>query len=614
MADNMKINEAMPSSVSSKIVVLDAGGQYCHLIARKIRELGVYAEIKASDTSAANLTKYNGIIISGGPASVFATKRPDIDKKLFRLGIPILGICYGHQLMAETLGGRVTKGQAGEYGLARMEVLIRDRLFKNLEPVERVWMNHRDVVDRLPNGFSVIAKSNVCEVAAMANFEKRWYGVQFHPEVVHTSKGKQILQNFVRDACGCSSGSWRPQDRISLLIREIRAQVGNRNIFFMMSGGVDSTVAFLLCVQALGKERVLGFYVDTGFMRKRDGFDIDRLATDGLNIRCMESSELFFGKLAGCIDPERKRRIIGRTFIDVANAALESYGLGPDQWLLGQGTIYPDTIESGDTTNSARIKTHHNRVGLIKKLLREGKIVEPLKDFYKDEVREVGRRIAAEMSVGPQFVEKQPFPGPGLAIRCLATRDGGAVLEDTMVSAVAARLSSGILMLRSVGVRGDERSYAQVAVLGGDASREILEDVSTAITNNIAHINRVTYLLSEREFRGEEWQIRKCFVTRDRIERLRAVDDHVMGFIAKSGLASILWQFPVIVIPLAKRGSSGDTVVLRPVESVDGMTAQFSRVNIDVWRGLARELMRYEGVEAVMLDVTNKPPATIEWE
>lgn len=626
----MRTSKSQFTNSVPKIGVLDAGGQYCHLIARKVRELGVYAEIIPSMTPAKQLTKYEGIIISGGPASVFAENKPEFDEALFDLNLPMLGICYGHQVMAKALGGTVRQGRHGEYGIAHLKVSRYGRvtpksIFKELDKIEPVWMSHRDIVVEKPEGFKVLGATNDCPVAAMAHPGKRYYGIQFHPEVVHTKKGKQILKNFVHDVCECNSNEWNPTDRIDKFKAEIRDVVGdNRKVFFLVSGGVDSTVAFALCVEALGKERVRGLYVDTGFMRKYDNEAIEQLHAAGMdNIRVIDASKQFTELLEKTYSPEQKRKKIGKKFLEITEQVLGSeFKLSSGEWVLGQGTIYPDTIESGGSKHAARIKTHHNRVSIIRKLIQEGKVVEPLHELYKDEVREIGQKLAADLKLPKRLIFRHPFPGPGLAIRCLASPGNSDISEHPIVTAITENynLTHGALNLRTVGVRGDERSYDKVVVLAGgikpDNLRRIedLEQISTEITNRAVDINRVTYCLTENKFDPCEWRIKRAFLSPERVKLLREADDLVLHFMERHNLLRKIWQFPVILIPLGNKDKRGDCVVLRPVESIDGMTAQYSKLEMPLLHELANEIKNLEGVDGVLIDITNKPPATIEWE
>ena len=381
----------------------------------------------------------------------------------------MLGICYGQQLMAHLLGGEVVPGDKGEYGLATMELAdSADSMFGGLGGTQQVWMNHRDVVGRVPEGFRVMGRTGTCAVAAIAAPDRRLFAVQFHLEVVHTPRGQEYLANFLFKVCGCGK-DWDPRHRVPLIEQEIRDCVGGRNVFFFVSGGVDSSVAFALCTRALGADRVRGVYVDTGLMREGETDFVRRMA----NLSVEEAGAQFLGALEGVTDPERKRHIIGEEFVRVQERIIESRRLMDEQWILGQGTIYPDTIESGGTAKASLIKTHHNRVAGIQRLMEAGRIVEPLKSFYKDEVRDVGR----ELGLAAELLDRHPFPGPGLAIRCLcaARQEAVRVTEDGLV-----------LPVHSVGVQGDARSYKPVLSIDAlDYAR------GTELINRLREVNRV---------------------------------------------------------------------------------------------------------------------------
>ncbi len=591
----------MPETVA-QITILDAGGQYCHLIARKVRELGVYADVKRSDTPADELGTPRGVIISGGPASVYDPGSPKVDPQIFRCGYPVLGICYGEQLMAYLLDGRVDPGEKGEYGLATLNLSgIPEGLFADCAPSSQIWMSHRDVVAELPSGFSIAGTTETCSTAAIVNTRAGLYGVQFHPEVVHTTEGRRILTNFVLNICHCVK-DWDPKDRVAQIENEIRETAAGRKVFFFVSGGVDSTVAFTLCLQALGSDRVRGVYVDTGLMRAGETEMVRGmfagLGASGVAIESAE--EQFLAPLANVWDPERKRAIIGEEFVRVQERIIENRRLIEEGWILGQGTIYPDTIESGGTSNAALIKTHHNRVAGIQKLIEEKRIVEPLKSFYKDEVREIGR----ELGLPATFLDRHPFPGPGLAIRCLCT-------ERT---AELTRSGSGwIVPIRSVGVQGDSRTYGHIlAIEDFPAAEALLQDQATTLVNEVRDINRVIALAGS-PVALQSLSVRPAWLTRLRLDRLRAADAIVREFCSVTGFEKEVWQFPVVLIPLGT-ADAPDSVVLRPIDSVDGMTAQSVAMPSDWLRDLTAQILEVPGVAAVFYDLTHKPPATIEWE
>jgi len=571
-------------------VVLDAGGQYCHLEARKVRDLGVYAEVRPSETPAAELAFARGIVISGGPSSVYDPGSPTADPAIFSTGQPVLGICYGQQLMAHLLGGRVRPGDRGEYGLATLDLqATSDPMFAGLSGQQQIWMSHRDVVEEPPPGFRVAGRTDTCAVAAMADPSRGLYGVQFHPEVVHTTRGMEYLSNFVFSVCGCGR-DWDPRHRVPLIESEIREAAGARSVFFFVSGGVDSSVAFALCRRALGGERVRGVYVDTGLMREGETEFAGGLG--GLTVEHAERQ--FLDALSGVTEPEKKRHIIGEEFVRVQERIVESSSLADERWILGQGTIYPDTIESGGTAKAALIKTHHNRVAGIQKLIQAGRIVEPLKSFYKDEVREIGR----ELGLPGELLDRHPFPGPGLAIRCLCA-GSDAPME---------RCADGwIVPVHSVGVQGDSRTYGPVLAIDAmDHAR------ATALTNRIRGINRVIAPVETR-VAVSGMGVRTAALSPARLARLRHADAAVRRISHQSGFDRTVWQFPVILIPLGT-AEAPDSVVLRPVDSVDGMTAQSVPMEPGLLRSICAELLAMDGVAGVFYDLTHKPPGTIEWE
>jgi GMP synthase (glutamine-hydrolysing) len=593
----------------NQIVVLNAGGQYCHLIARRIRELGVHAVVADINRPAADFQGVRGIIISGGPASVTEPTSPAVDPAIYTLGLPILGICYGHQLLAKDLAGSVSRGTIKEYGHSSLRhgnsPLFRGFPDRNLT----VWMSHGDTVVDVPPGFGVMGETDDCKIAAMQDPARRMFGLQFHPEVVHTEFGTEIYRNFVFDVCGCTA-DWDPRARVEQVMDEIRTRAAGRKVFFLISGGVDSTVAFYCCYRALGPARVLGLYVDTGFMREGDAEAIEHLVREAGReaIRVADRSGDFFARLAGVTHPESKRTIIGDTFLAVQEDEFARLGLREGEWLLGQGTIYPDTIESGGARHSARIKTHHNRVERIQRLIEQGKVIEPLVDFYKDEVRVLGEQLGLPHEV----VWRHPFPGPGLAVRCLGGERTAPVEPPGM--ALPPGVRGWIVPVRTVGVQGDERSYSQLLAVEGFADAEAAGVFARRITNEHRSINRVALIVHRRQGQGVAGlAIHPATMTRERIALLREADATVTRIVRKHGLYDAIWQFPVGMIPLGA-APGRETIVLRPVHSRDGMTADFARLPAAVVDELAASLAQLDRVDAVLYDVTNKPPATIELE
>ena len=562
-----------------------------------MRDLGVYAEVAPSETPVSELRGRKAIIISGGPASVYDPASPTIDPALLTSGIPVLGICYGQQLMAHALGGHVKKGDRGEYGLAQLDIVHADTILRGIEGRQQVWMSHRDVVSAVPADFEVLASTETCAIAAMSSPRRRLFAVQFHPEVAHTPCGLTILKNFLFDVCACEK-DWDPAGQVQSIEDHIRAVAGNRNVFFFVSGGVDSTVAYTLCLKALGPERVHGTYVDTGLMREGEtGFVRRNFAALGArSFEVVDAKTEFLTALATATDPEHKRHIIGEQFVDVQQRVLESDRFVGANWILGQGTIYPDTIESGGTAKADLIKTHHNRVAGIQKLIEEDRIIEPLSSFYKDEVRAIGRQLG----LPPELLDRHPFPGPGLAIRCLCS-DTSAAPEKTA--------DGYIIPVRSVGVQGDSRTYRWVLAIEDFPATD--EEVARLI-NTLDQVNRVVVAVWTAAPIGT-MRVYPTALTADRLDLLRRADAIVRKLTKESGFDALIWQNPVILIPLGALNDH-NSIVLRPIDSVDGMTASAVRMPADLLTAIIGELREIKGIAGVFYDLTNKPPGTIEWE
>ena len=600
----------------NSIAIVDLGGQYCHLIGRRLRSLGIHSRIYSPKTRAKLFAHHAGIILSGGPQSVYEAGAPKISRDVLQLKAPILGICYGHQLLAQMLGAKVERA-GGEYGPTKLFVASKNSLFSRLPKEQTVWMSHADTVTELPRGLLSLASTEHCRVAAFGGTAKGYYGVQFHPEVVHTEYGRQILKRFVSSICGLKVRG-DATNRITPLIRKIRGRVGKKSVFFLVSGGVDSTVAFALCAKALPEERIFGLHVDTGLMRKGETEDLRaNLAALRLDdrLRILDKSELFLGELKGVADPEEKRKIIGRLFVEVQSDAMRRFGIDEKHWLLGQGTIYPDTIESGGSRGlAAVIKTHHNRCPEILELIRKGRVIEPLAEFYKDEVRELGGRLG----LSPKLTNGWPFPGPGLAIRCLCSRLAAkAEPADRALSGIVSDLNyeTALFPIKSVGVQGDARTYRSVLALRDTRDRfdyGALQWISTRACNAQATTNRVIAFVAGSETALAEASLIRADLNAKRLELLREADFLVRSRMEESQLTATVWQFPVVLVPISFAG--GETIILRPVNSEDGMTADFARLPSEVLRHIAGDIAKLPGVDAVFLDVTSKPPATIEWE
>jgi GMP synthase (glutamine-hydrolysing) len=517
----------------SMIAILDFGSQYSELIARRIRETQVYSEVLSFHSSAEKLRQLNlkGIILSGGPDSVYDEDSPQCDPEIFNLGIPILGVCYGMQLMAKQLGGKVERADCGEYGKAELQIDDPTDLLTNVDTGITMWMSHGDSVIDLPTGFEILAHTANTPCAAIADHHRKLYGVQFHPEVVHSKGGMAMIRNFVYHICQCEP-SWTTEAFIETSIREIRAQVGDKSVLLALSGGVDSSTLAFLLHKAIG-DRLTCMFIDQGFMRKLEPERLVKLFEEQFHIRVeyVNARDRFLEKVKGVTDPEQKRKLIGGEFISVFEE--ESSRLGPFDF-LAQGTLYPDVIESADTNAdpvtgkrvAVKIKSHHNVGGLPDNL--RFTLVEPLRKLFKDEVRKVGTALG----LPEEIVKRQPFPGPGLAIRII----------------------------------------------------------------------------------GE--------ITSDRLNTLRDADLIVRQEVNRSGQYNNLWQAFAVLLPTVRSvGVMGDKrtyshpIVLRLVTSEDGMTADWARVPYELLETISNRIVNeVKGVNRVVLDITSKPPGTIEWE
>ncbi len=514
-----------PPRHAEEVVVLDYGGQYSQLIARRVRECGVFSELLPHHVGPAEVRRRRprGLILSGGPASVYADGAPALDPELLELGIPVLGICYGMQLVARELGGEVQGAEVGEFGRSELTVRETGRLLRGVPREQSCWMSHRDTVFAPPPGFTALASSSGSPVAALESVERDIYGIQFHPEVVHTPYGQHIVTTFLEEICGCER-AWSPESIVEDQIARIRAQVGDGRVICGLSGGVDSSVAALLVHRAVG-DQLTCVFVDHGLMRLGEGEQVIRAFRDhfGVPLVAVDAEERFLRRLRGVSDPEAKRKAIGSEFIRVFEE--EAARLSGARYLV-QGTLYSDVIESGGGTGASTIKSHHNVGGLPEDLQFE--LVEPLRTLFKDEVRAVG----AELGLPERLVWRQPFPGPGLAIR----------------------------------------------VVGGEATKE-------------------------------------------RLETLRSADAILQDEIRKAGLYRKLWQSFCVLPDVRTVGVQGDertygnVVVIRAVTSDDAMTADWARLPYDLLEQISsRMINEIREVNRVVLDITSKPPGTIEWE
>jgi GMP synthase (glutamine-hydrolysing) len=517
--------QTAPATAIEEVVVLDYGGQYSQLIARRVRECGVFSELLPHHVGARAVARRSpkGVILSGGPASVYEPGAPPLERELLELGVPVLGICYGMQLLSRELGGHVEGAEIGEFGRSQLTVNEPGRLLAGTPRQQTCWMSHRDTVFSPPPGFTALASSTASPVAAFESAERDVYGIQFHPEVVHTPYGQQVLTNFLEGVCGCQR-AWSPSSLIEEQVERIRAQIGDGRAICGLSGGVDSSVAALLVHRAIG-DRLTCVFVDHGLMRKNEGAQVIAAFRDHFRVPlvAVDASDRFLERLKGVTDPEEKRKRIGAEFIRVFE---EQAARLEDARYLVQGTLYSDVIESGGGTGAATIKSHHNVGGLPEDL--EFELVEPLRALFKDEVRAVG----AELGLPERLVWRQPFPGPGLAIR----------------------------------------------VVGGEATRE-------------------------------------------RLEILREADVILQEEIRNAGLYRELWQSFCVLPDVRTVGVQGDSrtygnvVVIRAVTSDDAMTADWARLPYDLLEKIAsRMISEIRPVGRVVLDITSKPPGTIEWE
>ncbi|MCQ2583496.1 MAG: glutamine-hydrolyzing GMP synthase [Treponema sp.] len=634
----------------SKIVVLDFGSQYAHLIAKRFRMLGYYSEIALPSTDLDVFENCKGIVFSGGPSSVYDEKVPEFNSEILNLDIPILGLCYGHYIVQMGYNGKVGKADVGEFGFATLNLnpSVTSPLFKGIEPSQQVWMSHQDGVLELGEGFEVVGSTKDCPFAATQNLAKKRFSLQCHCEVKDTPCGNQIFQNFA-DYCGMEK-NWDQDTVLQVILEQIKKDAADRNVLLFLSGGVDSTITFALLNIALGQDRVLGLHIDNGFMRKNESANVaDAYHKFGFdNFIVEDASESFLKAIAGLTDPQKKRMAVGENFITVRNEVVAKQHLDESNWLLAQGTLYPDIIESGGTKNSNTIKTHHNRVAGIQELIAKGLIIEPIRDLYKDEVRAIGKKLG----LSDELVMRHPFPGPGLSINVLCN-DGKEKEQDLQELPLAqkeldgialnmfcenctANLKRSVLPVRSVGVQGDFRTYRFPAVLdfgpakekefplGAKAAelgmrhfpgkREKIEECSSTITNAAKYMNRTCIKLYQKPgVKDEDLKLQEGYCDRRRLDQLREVDNIVLTELHKSGWYNQIFQHLTIDLPYATSADRA-SFVLRPVVSEDVMTARFAMLPKDLLGTIVAQIAALPFVDALYFDATNKPPATFGWE
>lgn len=643
-------NHYNPIMSRSKIVVLDFGSQYAHLIAKRFRMLGYYSEIALPSTDLSVFENCKGIVFSGGPSSVYDEKVPEFNSEILNLDIPILGLCYGHYIVQLGYNGKVDKAPVGEFGFATLNLnpSVKSPLFEGIEPSQQVWMSHQDGVMQMGEGFEIVGSTKDCPYAATQNLAKKRFSLQCHCEVKDTPCGNQIFQNFA-NYCGMEK-NWDQDTVLQIILDNIKKDAGDRNVLLFLSGGVDSTITFALLNKALGQDRVLGLHIDNGFMRKNESANVAAAYKKFgfTNFIVEDASESFLKAISGLTDPQKKRMAVGENFITVRNEVTAKQNLD-DNWLLAQGTLYPDIIESGGTKNSNTIKTHHNRVAGIQELIAKGLIIEPIRDLYKDEVRAIGHKLG----LPDELVMRHPFPGPGLSINVLCN-DGkswsakddeelaGAKKELSNIQLnmfcenCSANLKRDVLPVRSVGVQGDFRTYRFPAVLdfgpakdaewpmGASAAekgmhhfpgkREKIEACSSTITNAAKYINRTCIKLYQKPgVKNEDLKLQEGYCDRRRLDQLREVDNIVLTELHKAGWYDKIFQHLTIDLPFATSADRA-TFVLRPVCSEDVMTARFAMLPKELLGSIVEQIASLPFVDALYFDATNKPPATFGWE
>lgn len=621
-----------------KIVVLDFGSQYAHLIAKRFRMMGYYSEIALPSAGLETFKNAKGIVLSGGPSSIYDKNAPEFNSEILKLDIPILGLCYGHYVLQTGYNGKAQKALVGEFGFATLELNqnVKCPLFEEITSPQQVWMSHQDAVVKPGDGFETVGSTKDCEFAALQNLEKKRFSLQFHCEVKDTPCGNKILENFAK-FCGMEK-NWDQDTVLNHIIDSIKNQADDKNVLLFLSGGVDSTVAFALLNKALGQKRVLGLHIDNGFMRKNESKKVEEAYKNHgfSNFIVEDASKTFLKAVENLTDPQKKRMAIGENFITVRNEVVAKQKFDENKWLLAQGTLYPDIIESGGTKNSNVIKTHHNRVDGIQKLIEKGLIIEPLKDLYKDEVRAIGKKLGLE----DELVMRHPFPGPGLSINVLcsngtmtdndkeefkkAQEEISKVQLGMFCEKCSENLEKYILPVKSVGVQGDFRTYRFPSVISFAKMEngfyhlpkkwEKLEAASSQITNSASFINRtIIRLWQNPSVKDEALKLQEGYCTKDRLDQTRDADDIVLTALHKSGWYNKIFQHLTINLPYAS-SKERCSFVLRPLCSEDVMTARFAQLPQNLLMDIVQEISKLPYVDAIFFDLTNKPPATFGWE
>lgn len=619
--------------MTNKVAILDAGAQYGKVIDRRVRELGVETEMIALDSSSEIISKYDAIIISGGPESVYGVNAPAYNPDIFNLGKPVLGICYGLQLMNYVNGGTVEKKIVREDGQFDIEIDSSSKLFAELSKKQKVLLTHGDTVDQIPEGFTVIARSGEL-IAGVENKSKKLYGIQFHPEVDLTEHGMDVFKNFLFKICKLEA-NFTVEDRQEKAIKYLQDIIGSQNALILLSGGVDSTVTAALLAKALPSEKIFAIHIDNGMMRRNESEKvINSLQKIGLNVKLVDASSQFLNattfengveteKLSETTIPEFKRRIIGDTFVKVAEDTIAEFKLDPNKTVLVQGTLRPDLIESASNLASAKaekIKTHHNDSQLVRDLRSKGRVAEPLQEYHKDEVRKLGTLLG----LPEELVWRQPFPGPGLAVRVLCATepysDNYDVVYQKLQEFTTEKIKITLLPVQTVGVQGDGRTYSYCAALSsvGEPDWMVLRKLALEIPKTIHQVNRVVYLFGAPADEPIK-EITPTKLSPQVLNQLREADEFVNQLLFENGLVKPITQVPVISVPVGFGIQANRSIAIRTFITNDFMTGvpaiPGKEMPIDVLDKMVNIILsKVAGISRVMYDLTSKPPGTTEWE